>query len=118
MPAARKTSPKRKRKLTPDTPRDSVLAAVRRDLEDLAGRDPRLAEGSLAASALALAAALDDPANSATSKSMCARALRESIDRLWELAPPPQTKDGIDDLASRRSKRRATTPTRSAAATN
>ena len=85
----------------------SVVEAVRRDLAELALRDPRLAQSALAASALALAAQLDDPGNSATSKSMCARALAETFDRLRALAPPVVEEDGIDELAARRSGRLA-----------
>jgi hypothetical protein len=84
-----------------------VVAAVRRDLREIARRDKSLAESALAASAHVLAAQLDDPANSATSKSMCARALRETLDRLRELAPQAAKQDRLDDLGSRRAKRLA-----------
>lgn len=84
----------------------SVEAAVTRDIAELAGRDERLAESGLAASALALARELDNP-NSATSKSMCARSLLETLDRLRQLAPPERKRDRIDELASRRASRRA-----------
>lgn len=75
-----------------------VEAAVRRDLDGLAERDPELAQSGLAASAIALARMIDNPKNSATSRSMCARALREALDRLLELAPVPETNDRIDAL--------------------
>lgn len=84
----------------------SVTAAVKRDLEALAKRDAKLAQSGLAATALALARELDDD-NSATSKSMCARALSETLVLLNELAPPEQVLDGIDDLEKARSKRRS-----------
>lgn len=84
-----------------------VVDAVKRDLAELAKRDKQLAECGHAATALALARELDSPRNSATSKSMCARALSETLDRLRELAPPKRTKDGIDDLATKRASRRA-----------
>ncbi len=58
------------------------------------------------ASALALARELDVK-NSATSKSMCARALREAMDRLRELAPPAERADRLDELAGRRKRRRS-----------
>lgn len=51
-----------------------------------------------AASALALAAELDDGANSATSKSMCARALNETIEKLRALAPPKREATGLDAI--------------------
>lgn len=57
------------------------------------------------ASALALARELDAK-NSATSKSMCARALREAMDRLRELAPPKPAADRLDEIAGQRAKRR------------
>ena len=53
----------------------SVVDAVTRDLESLGD----LKDSALAASALELAAAVDAPDNSATSKSMCARELREHM---------------------------------------
>lgn len=84
----------------------TVVAAVERDLEDIAERDPRLAEGTLALSALALAREMDSE-SSATSKSMCAKALLETMATLRELSPPEAKKDGIDDLSRRREERRA-----------
>lgn len=56
-------------------------------------------------SALVLADQLDDPLNSATSKSMCTKALLDVMDRLRELAPPKQEADALDDLAKRRERR-------------
>lgn len=81
-----------------------VVDAVLRDLSDVAERDPRLAESTLAMSALSLAREMDSE-SSATSKSMCARALLETMNRLLELAPPAREGDGIDDLSARRKKR-------------
>jgi hypothetical protein len=83
----------------------SVVAAVQRDIKLIGRRDKVLAESSLAASALALAREIDSPKNSATSKSMCARALRETMDRLRELAPAEEADDRLDDLSARRSAR-------------
>ena len=74
---------------------------MRRDLAALAERTAALANGALAALALSLAREMDDD-NSATSKSMCAAQLRETLDRLRELAPPEEEADQLDDLASRR----------------
>ena len=68
--------------------------AIRRDLaalpDDLAG-------SGLAATAIALARAMDDN-NSATSKSMCARAILELTDRLRALAPAVEEDDALDGL--------------------
>lgn len=102
-PAARTRKP-----VTPRMPArevGAVEAAVGRDIRDLAKRDQKLAKSGLAASAIALAREIDIPKNSATSKSMCARALAETLERLRALAPPAEEADGIDDLASRRTKR-------------
>lgn len=85
--------------------RDSTVeAGVLADLGAL-GDVPRSA--GLAQSALALARAVDDVSNSATSRSMCARELRETLDRLRALAPVKGEKSGIDDLRDRRAARRA-----------
>jgi hypothetical protein len=77
-----------------------VEAAVLRDLESLRALDPDLADSGLAASAIALARGIDNPRNSLTSKAMAQRALRETIDRLLELAPAPETHDRLDQLAA------------------
>lgn len=82
----------------------SVFAAVERDLALL---DKSLAESSLAASALTLAAEMDAPGNSATSKSMCAKALLETMDRLRKMAPAVAASDGLDELTSKREGRLA-----------
>jgi hypothetical protein len=84
----------------------SVAKAVKRDIADIRKRDRALGDSALAASALVLAEQLDDPGNSATAKSMCARALREALDRLRELAPARKESDDVDDLAKRRARRR------------
>lgn len=82
----------------------SVVDGVERDLEKLGGD---LKDSAMAASALALAREMDDPTNSATSKSMCARSLLDVMDRLGQLAPPRKDVDGITDLNSERKRRRA-----------
>lgn len=87
-----------------------AVDAVKRDLADIAKRDKALSESALAVLALAMARELDSANNSATSKSMCAKQLREAIDRLRELAPEPEKKDDIDDLSRRRRDRRAGRP--------
>lgn len=102
--AARKTSA-RKSSGRPD--RHSVVASVERDLAEIAKRDQALADSALAASVRALAREIDDPDNSATSKSMCARALLDTLDRLRELVPDEGEADGVDDLTARRDARRS-----------
>jgi hypothetical protein len=87
----------------------SVVEAVQADLADLAKRDPDLARSSRAASALVLARELDSPRNSATSKSMCSKALSEAMDRLLELAPPEEEKGRLDEISAEREKRRSGT---------
>lgn len=88
----------------------TVESATQADLDEIAKRDPSLARSGLAASALALAREMDDD-NSATSKSMCARALREALDRLRELAPAERKKDRLDELSTRREARLARSAT-------
>lgn len=84
-----------------------VVDAVRRDLARLAKLDPSLANNTLAATALALARDLDDPGNSATSHSMCAKALAETMGSLYALAPEGPKGDRLDELSSRRAARLA-----------
>jgi hypothetical protein len=83
----------------------SVAAAVQRDIEALAKRDPKLASSGLAALALSLAGEMDAK-NSATSKSMCARALAETLEKLEAMAPPAPAADQVDQLAEQRAARR------------
>ncbi len=70
-----------------------------------------LGSDELAGSALAMAAIelgrQMDGDNSATSKAMCAKSLADLLERLRELAPVRAEGDGIDQLADRRSTRRA-----------
>lgn len=82
----------------------TVVEALEQDVQALG--DLPAGSAAIVASAFALARELDDK-NSATSKSMCARALREAMDRLRELAPPKQRIDALDELSTRRSTRRA-----------
>jgi hypothetical protein len=81
----------------------SVLSSTERYVKGLGelGRSP------LAASALVLAAELDDPGNSATSKSMCSKALLDVMNRLAELAPPVREADRLDEVKAARARRRA-----------
>ena len=86
----------------------SVVEGVQRDLARIALTDPNLVESALAMSALALAAEIDAPGNSATAKSMCAKSLLETLDRLRAISPPKPEQDGLDDLSARRAQRLAT----------
>jgi hypothetical protein len=85
----------------------TVESAVRRDLEQLGKRDADLAISALAANALQLAREMDSK-TSATSKSMCARALNETLEKLRALAPPEEKPDAVDELLARRVHRIAT----------
>lgn len=91
----------------PAARRTSLVEAVERDLKALAKRDAALARSALAMSALALAYEIEHPYNSATSKASCAGELRDALNRLRELAPEDEEKDGIDDLTARRTARLA-----------
>lgn len=81
-----------------------VLDAVQRDLKEF---PTDLAQSTLGATAEALAVELDDSSNSATSKSMCAKALADVMAQLRALAPPKREGDKLDDLAERRAARLA-----------
>jgi hypothetical protein len=83
-----------------------VIDATEAELKLIAKRNPGLAGSALAASAVALAYEIQNPYNSATSKSMCARELRETMAKLRELAPEADAEDGIDELGNRREARR------------
>lgn len=83
----------------------TVEAAVKRDIAQIALLDPQLAESGIAATAIALAREIDSGGNSATSKSMCARALQDALRDLRELAPPNRQRDRLDELADRRADR-------------
>lgn len=85
----------------------SVEASVRRDIEALAKREPKIASSGRAALALELAREMDAK-NSATSKSMCARALEETLERLESMVPPEAKVDAVDQLAAKRAARRKT----------
>lgn len=84
-----------------------LIEAVERDIAELAKRDPGLADSALAATAVAMAYEIAHPFNSATSKSMCAKQLREALEELRDLAPDRPEEDGVDDLSKRRAKRLA-----------
>lgn len=84
-----------------------VVAAAERELAALRLRDEGLADSSTAAGAVAMAVELDNPHNSATSKSMCRAQLASAMAELRELAPPVKKGDAIDDLADGRRAREA-----------
>lgn len=86
-----------------------VIEGVRRDLDDIGRRDKQLAVSALAESALALAAMVDDQGSSTTSRASAAKELRETLNRLRELAPAMEEGDAVDELASRRTARSAAT---------
>jgi len=85
-----------------------VMDAVQRDLDKIKRLDSDLAESGLARLALALASRVDDGENSATSVSMCAGKLAETLKELRELTPVEDEGDRIDDLAAAREARRVT----------
>ena len=80
----------------------TVLGALDAELKALRVQAP-----ALAATARALARELDDPGNSATSKSMCARVLADVLGQLRELAPAEVEEDVVDQLRARRESRLA-----------
>jgi hypothetical protein len=91
----------------PMAPPTHVIDAVRGELDEIEKRKRGLGSSQLAATATALAYELENPYNSATSKSMCARALNETMGMLRELAPAKPEDDRIDHLERKRSERRA-----------
>lgn len=76
------------------------------DLAAIAKVAPELASCTLAATAQALAVEMDGD-NSATSKSMCAKALVDIMGQIRALTPEQKKGDGLDDLATRRASRLA-----------
>lgn len=75
-----------------------VVDATMREIAALEAMKPGIAKTTFAATALALAYELDNPFNSATSKSMCARSLAEVTDRLRALAPEPEEGTVLDKI--------------------
>ncbi len=102
--AARTRSSDRVIRSSPDDP-ITVVGSVERYIEELRERDPALADGPEAALALALAREIDAP-NSATSKSMNAHQLRDTMTRLRELCPPERVRDELDELRDRHARGR------------
>jgi hypothetical protein len=84
-----------------------VETAVKADIARIATADPNLAASGLAEGALSVARSLDDPGISATSRSMCFKALMEGLDRLRELAPPMTEETELERRRRERGERRA-----------
>lgn len=86
----------------PAAMRPDNIAAVERDIERIRELDSALAESALAATALQMAYEMTNPFNSATSKSMCARALLETMEQLRELTPDGEEEgDELDAILRR-----------------
>jgi hypothetical protein len=85
--------------------RRSVERAVRADVRSL-GVLPA-GSAALVSSAVALGRLVDAEGGSAAGKAACARSLRETMDRLRELAPRAAAADTVDALSRRRSARRS-----------
>jgi hypothetical protein len=85
----------------------SQVAAVKLDLDGIRPRDPNLAAGALATAALKAAEIVDDMRVSPNARVFALRELRETMDRIRELAPPVEKRDVIDDVARKREARRA-----------
>jgi hypothetical protein len=80
----------------------TVVAGVERDLAALPGE---LGRSALAMSALCLAREMDGD-GPAVAKASCARALQRALEELRGMAPVSQA-DGFDEIAQRRSARKA-----------
>jgi hypothetical protein len=72
----------------------------------LANLPADLADSPMAAAAMRLAEGLDNGHNSLTSQSMAAKAFQDLLGELRELAPAKKTEDVVDELSSRRGRRR------------
>lgn len=88
--------------------RTNAIDATLKDLAAIRQRNPAVADSALASSALRMAYEIEHPFNSATSKSQCAKELRQAMDRLLELAPPDEEGKGkLDAIKGGRAKRRS-----------
>lgn len=83
-----------------------VREAVESDLKKF---PEELQVSAWAAVALTMADVLDDKSNSATSRSMCAKVLIDTMEKLRGLAGHEEEEDGLDELSSRRAARSAAT---------
>ena len=61
---------------------------------------------TLRAIARALSDDIDSPDTRPTARAEASRQLRDTLDKIRVLAPPAATKDHLDDLTARRSRRR------------
>lgn len=78
----------------------SVYSETQRELAEYTDVSP-----GLAALALAMAEAVDNVDNSATSRSMCAAKLIDALSKIQEAQPPKEKEDGLSELQQRRAKR-------------
>jgi hypothetical protein len=85
----------------------SVGDSLRAELEAMRPTHPEVADSALASAAMVLATLMDDPKNSATSRSMCAAQFMSAHQRLRELAPTAPKVDAIDEINAKREQRRA-----------
>jgi hypothetical protein len=81
------------------TAEQTVEASVLADIAEAEKNHKGASRSGLAAALLELARQMDAE-NSATSKSMCAKALFEGLDRLRALAPPKLEKNPLADIRS------------------
>lgn len=88
----------------------ALVEAVERDLAAIAKESEDLSRSALAAAAMAMALEIENPYNSATSKSMCAKSLLDALDRIRELIPAEAGDDALDELARKRAARIAGHP--------
>ena len=89
-----------------------MLEAAEREIAVLREKSPDLADSALAAMVVAMAFEIEHPYNSATSKSACAKALQDALRELRELAPAEEAKDGVDEIAEQRARRRGSAATK------
>jgi hypothetical protein len=82
------------------------------NVEDIAAELETLpnAPRGLSSIALTLAAGLDDSRSSLAMKSMAARELVVTMDRIRELAPPAKPKDFVDNIRDEVAEKRARRP--------
>lgn len=83
-----------------EVPRARSIVAAEAEVERIRKVDADLADSLLAALVVSLAYEIENPYNSATSKSMCAHELRQTIDRLRELMPAEKRKGALHDIKS------------------
>lgn len=87
--------------------RAEAIEAVERDLAGIRERDADVADSATAAAAMRMAIELEHPYNSATSKSMCAKAMIEAMRELRDLVPPVEKKGELHAIKDARAARLA-----------